>query len=188
MISLENKNLSVIDVAHDLLSLSYCIMNMKTGFDNTSSENDPLLLFKIKVMMKTLLEQAVITGTKYAKEAGRSNLSSTDMIYALQYQGHHFAETQDLEERVEYWTRHNEEEDDAETDDDTEESDEDSDDDTNEKETVDDNECFTRATESSFAIEVNRINDSWDSWNPTDLTQLMIKNSIDKVKKQFIIV
>lgn len=61
--------------------------SIKTGFDNVNESSiSNEMLIKINAILFTFLEKSIELGVFYSKSSGRNNLSSTDMLYATQYQ------------------------------------------------------------------------------------------------------
>tara|TARA_B100001094_G_scaffold329249_1_gene391577 strand:+ start:647 stop:1105 length:459 start_codon:yes stop_codon:yes gene_type:complete len=148
---------------------------MKTGWDPLETDTTIVELEKkVASIMTVLLKKAIETGCKYAKFAGRDNLSGTDMIYALQYEAHEFMDRPELEEETkdEYL--------------DIEEAmSSDSDPECNsEGDSEGDPEEFSRAdsTMNDFCYKMNHYNDTWDSWNPEDPLKLLLKKAVDCAK------
>ena len=71
----------------------------KSGNNNLVEKEDTSELEKkIGSILLTLIQKAVVLAAKYSKSSGRDNLSSTDMIYALQYYAHEFNNEENLED------------------------------------------------------------------------------------------
>lgn len=145
---------------------------MKTGFSNVEASNEPdgpLLDFLNKLLL-VFAEKSVILAVHYAKIAGRDNLSGQDTIYALQYLCHEFMDMDDLDRQVGM--------DSSDTD-----SDSDSDSDSF---TENENDCFSRANSEDDPIcaKMNQYHDEWDSWDPTDDIQVLLKRNVDKAMLQ----
>lgn len=151
---------------------------MKTGFDNLIHEDNDLspdLKLKINAIMFTLIEKAIDVGVKYSKSSGRNNLSSTDLLYALQYQAHEFLDYPDLTEKcienedIIQEIESDEDEYDFET-----ESEE-------ENEENKENEEFCRSNSNDPIVsKMNEYHDSWNDWNPEDEIRRLIKKSINQ--------
>ena len=71
----------------------------KSGHNNLIEKEDTTELEKrVGSILITLIQKAVELAARYSKSTGRDNLSSTDMIYALQYYAHEFEKEENLEE------------------------------------------------------------------------------------------
>jgi len=156
---------------------------LRTGLlDNTTRmETDDLLLEKkIEGILFTFLEKAVVLGATYAIQAGRHNITGTDIIYALQYFAHEFMNDPNLEEQFEDTCSALRDEDESYESDD---SSMDSDDSVMES----DDEEFTRVTNSTDAkmILMNTYHDEWHTWEPIDPFQKSIKGAVDSCIAQF---
>ena len=143
---------------------------MKTGFSLIEPvKPDQDLLNKLNNLLLIFAEKSIILGAHYAKNAGRSNLSGIDTIYALQYLAHEFMDLEDLQSCMK------EKEDESEEDDDESESESESESDEM------DNDEFTRASdEDKICKKMNHYHDTWSEWNPTDDIEVLLKNNIDK--------
>lgn len=153
---------------------------MKTGWDPTERRDptDAVLVElekKVASIMTVLLKKAIETGCKYAKFAGRDNLSGTDMIYALQYEAHEFMDRLELEEET------NDEYLDIEESLSSESGSQYDSEGNSESDSEGDSEEFTRAdsTLNDFCYRMNYYNDTWDSWNPEDPLKLLLKRAIN---------
>ena len=148
---------------------------IKTGYDldDNDTQLDPDFMKNIEATLMTLMEKSITTATNYAKSSGRDNVSSTDMIYALQYQAHEFLNSHDLEDRI-LANRNSEKE--IEMGEDEEYEDEEYED-----------EEFKRVQKgtSELTDKINTYHDNWHSWNPTGQVEKIIKNAIDKVLVTF---
>jgi hypothetical protein len=142
---------------------------IKTGHDLVDDETEfPSDLMKnIQATMLTLMEKAVISAASYAKASGSDNVSSTDMIYALQYQAHEFLNSHDLEERI--IANRNTDKDIIIGEDETDEDETDED--------------FKRVPEgvNELTDKMNNYHDTWNQWNPNTYVEKSIKNAVDKV-------
>ena len=156
---------------------------IKTGNNLVqSNEIDPEILKTTEGLMFTLIEKAVLTAAKYAKTAGRDNVSSTDMVYALQFEAHEFMKHEDLEQRIEE-NKPMSEEDQSENEEDQSENEEDQ---SENEEDQSENEEFTRAPDTDpFCEKINQYHDNWDSWTPTERVEITLKNAVDKVLNNF---
>lgn len=167
---------------------------MKTGFDNLISNitNEDIpdgLIIKIQSILYTLITKAIETASIYSKSAKRKNISSTDLLYALQYQAHEFFNDNDGDfydmccENEQYIL--NNESYSEETDSCSTNSEQESDSETDETESseniTEDDEIFTRAEddENEMISKINNYHDDWQNWEPTDHIQQIIKKSIN---------
>jgi len=141
---------------------------IKTGNDPIKTiEIDPEIMKTTEGLMITLIEKAIGSAAKYAKSANRDNVSSTDMIYALQYEAHEFMKHEDLEERIKDNLSISEDED------------EDEDEEIDQSDTA---EVFTRAPDTDpICKQMNEYHDNWNSWVPKERTEIILKNAVDKV-------
>lgn len=146
---------------------------MKTGFSNISTQNDEqhdMLEKLLNIFMKNTFQTAVT----YSAYSGRDNLSSTDMIYALQYEAITFLKKYDITDKNFINNLDNL----------CAESDTESD-----TESVSDSETeeFVEAdsTKNKFCEDVNICHHEWDTWNPDTPIEQALKNSIDKVLREF---
>ena len=185
--------------------------DLKTGFTNIvepikpiSLEKDTVLREAIQDALSVLLIDAADIACRYSQESNRTNMSSSDMIYALQYLAVHFMDipsnakalerivsaltsTETTRETTEHDNDTDESEEDTDTDDvsDTDIETDDVSDTDIDTDNNDPNEEFARATNSDFAKEVNRCHDEWDQWYPDSVPQQLIKSSINKTITEF---
>lgn len=158
----------------------------KSGVSNLiENELDPVLETKIGSIMITLIQKASMLGIKYSKSSGRTNLSSTDIMYALQYLAHEFEDSQDLEDDLQNNEDvYNKLVDDLDGSEDSQyedDDDEDSDDEDSQDEN-DDDEYFVRSDDPDPIIQkINEYHDGWLEWVPDNLIQITMKKSVDKV-------
>lgn len=131
---------------------------MKSGFSNVVDNPLPNE-DELRRLLELFLEKAIETGIQYANLSGRTNLSSTDVVYALQYQAHNYIYNLNIEQ-----TEMN--------------NDESSDDDL---ECESDDEYFCEAPDETheLAKTMNFIHKTWDTWVPDNDLQLLIKNAVD---------
>lgn len=158
---------------------------MQTGFsrgvhNETVSEE---FLKRIKGIMLHFMERAVIMGSEYAVAAGRDIVTSTDIMYALQYQARtyldHVANTPDIESVFDKYSEEVEEDsEDSEEDSEEEES---SDSEEEEVEDSEEEEEFTRCENPTDPVmaDMNRYHDTWDDWKPDNPFQQLLKNAVD---------
>ena len=159
---------------------------LKTGFsmidgENGINEND---LKMIQVLLKIFQEDSLITAGKYAIGCGRTNVTSKDVQKALMYQAQNFFDQGcSLEERFnEYMTEFNdeeegEEEEGEEEEGEEEEGEEDESDEENDGKVIEEESEEFKQTVSTL----NAIYEKWNTWEPKDPIQVLIKKSIDNV-------
>ena len=155
---------------------------LKTGFstiggENGINEND---LKMIQVLLKIFQEDSLITAGKYAIGCGRTNVTPKDVQKALMYQAQNFFDQGcSLEERFnEYMTEFNEED---EGEEEGEEEDEEEEEDAGEEE--DEGKVIEEESEEfkQTVSTLNAIYEKWNTWEPKDPIQIIIKKSIDEV-------
>jgi len=154
-------------------------MNMKTGFgDGVENDINDVELKRIASILSYFMRKSIEVGTVYVKEAGRETLTSTDVLYALQYQAQNFTDT--INNDISLETTLVDLENEMDSDSEEEESDEEESD---EEESDEEEEDFTRAESDNPVIsEMNRCHDTWEDWEPQDHIQSMIKRAVDRVK------
>lgn len=162
---------------------------MRTGFATIKSDNSELIK-KIKGIMLHFMERAIIIGSEYAIAAGRDIVTSTDILYALQYQARtyldHIENTANIESIFDKYAEEvsDPEEDSEDSDEDPEEdSDEDPEEDSDEDPDEDlDEEEFTRCENppNDLIKDMNLYHDTWDSWTPDNPFQQLLKNAVDQ--------
>lgn len=128
--------------------------------------------------MLHFMERAVIMGSEYAVAAGRDIVTSTDILYALQYQARtyleHVANTPDIESVFDKYSEEEVEESEEESSDSEEES--------SDSEEVEESEDeFTRCENPTDPLiaDMNRYHDTWDDWKPDNPFQQLLKNAVD---------
>jgi len=137
---------------------------MQTGFGDAGDRMAEQYMETMTNILLPVLEQAVVLAAEYSKACGRDTLLPEDMEYAMKYcamytvgqaTGSMFPEIYQGDEE--------------------EESDE-------EMEVVSDDECpsFERysGNDTTF-IQINDAYDRWDSWEPQNPTEHMLKNAIN---------
>jgi len=160
------------------------IPTMKTGFTTMidTPECPESLKSKIHEILLKLMGEAVIIGAKYAHVAGRNYVSSTDILYALQYQAHTFCTEDNLQTELE-----NDEttlpveflDDEHETESDNEDDEDDESENDEDESNDDDLEYFTRAhSDDPLIIAMNTYHDEWEQWMPVNIIQQMLKDAI----------
>mgnify|MGYP001387005318 CR=1 FL=1 len=156
---------------------------LKTGFSMIDGENgiNDNELKMIQVILKIFQEDSLITAGKYAIGSGRTNVTSKDMQKALMYQAQNFFDQGcTLEERFnEYMSELNEEDEGEEGEDEGEEDEgeeDESEEDNDEKVIEEESEKFKQTVSTLDAIY-----EKWNTWEPNDPIQILIKKSIDNV-------
>ena len=176
---------------------------MKSGLLSSSDQQQQDLDFmrRITALVKTLMEDAVVSAGLFVKACGRSCIQARDIKMALQYEAHEFlAQGADLERkfvdnyREEQQHTYNTDEDDDEDDEDDDETDEDDEEDEDDKDDEEDDEQqgqeeredFTTTLVSSNPklVEIHQkfifYSTNWDSWQPEDEAAIFLKRVIDK--------
>ena len=153
------------------------IPHMKTGFSNNNYSHDENFTLFLQKLIIFFGQQSIEYGTYYSNKAGRDNLSSNDIIYAMKYLAHEILSFDNLQQRVsqinDFDPSDNDDESDNESDN---ESDDESDDESDKSK-----EYFTRAPNTdSICHQINNYNDSWDAWNPTNELEIILKLYINK--------
>jgi hypothetical protein len=145
---------------------------MKTGF----GEVDTSYIVDAGLnLLNELMRFAVINGSKYAKSAGRDNLSGEDIIYALQYEAHEFP-----------YRNINSTSASESSDDEISDSEDEIDDDADTIDNLnDDADTFTRSSSNDeLIIKMNNYHDNWLSWEPETEIQKSLKNAVNKAINQ----
>lgn len=155
-------------------------LDMKTGGRSVATTEPTLdetaIKQRVHAILTTFMKRAIEVGGQYAKAAGRDNLSSMDVVYALQYQAHTFIEEMDNDNMEQVFDENlpqsQEENDEDDTDDDEDTEDED-----------DTDDVFSRCEDPTdpIIIKMNAYHDDWDAWEPSNAIQQMLKNAIDKI-------
>lgn len=165
---------------------------IQTGFSPVeTNEPDSDMLFRVKVLLFTFLEKAVVIAATYAKEAKRNTVTPQDVKYALKYLAHEFFDSPDLEEKLREsmtaWTdkpmlkalEAYENALEAPTDeDDSDESDRLSD---ASAESSEDEFAEAVDSENPMIQKMNQYNKEWDDWNPNDEVQMSLKKAINEI-------
>lgn len=157
---------------------------LKTGFSMIDGENgiNDNELKMIQVLLKIFQEDSLITAGKYAIGCGRTNVTSKDVQKALMYQAQNFFDQGcTLEERFnEYMSELNEEDDEDE---DESEEDDEGEDEEYEGEEDDDGKVIEEESEEfkQTVSTLDAIYEKWNTWEPKDPIQILIKKSIDNV-------
>ena len=180
--------------------------NMRTGRQTmvkpAADDLDPQTVTKIKIILNRYMVEAVKDAAEYCHAAGRNTLTATDIEYALKYQAHEFVIDdallteceQEFEENPTKPTRtlwadevETDEEDDEEDDEGASEDDEEDDEEDDDLEVDDDEEPFTRCTDTSNEKigKMNGYYDEWDAWVPDTDLHKSVKKSIDKTFGRF---
>ena len=143
-------------------------INIKTGFSPLVESTQEIDLDKINRMLVLFSEKSIILGSHYAKSAGRDNLSGMDTIYALQYFSHEFMHIETLEEDLNALNLNDEDEEQSES----------------EEEYLESDDIFTRVpdtTSDEICKKMNKYHDEWNTWEPTDIIEIILKRNIDKL-------
>lgn len=160
---------------------------IRTGFDLVENPNtdvqDREFMRMVVSLMKILCEEALKSAARYCVASGRSEVSSGDMVRALQYESHVFWD-KNIDERF----VQNMEEERAHTYDTTDDEGEDSDDessDGDEEEVQNQVAAQNTIEEECFRNAVDRIHASWAEWTPEDPVKQMLKRAIDSTSERF---
>ena len=178
---------------------------MKTGFNCLQSNEEQIpddLKLKINAIMLTLIEKSIDIAVKYSKSSGRNNISSTDLLYALQFQAHEFLDEKDLVERCianediinnsdSLFDNLSDSNDNlydssdnlSDSNDNLSDSNDnlsDSSDNSSDSSDSNDNEYFCRSDDNDPIIQkMNHYHDNWSDWEPQDQIRYLLKKSID---------
>jgi len=145
--------------------------NMKTGF--SLNEAPTLDLVHLHNLLIKFAKKSVLFAAHYSTHAGRTNLSGTDELYALQYLCHEFFNVCNLNESVSDSDSGEEDSDSGEEDSDSGEADDD---------------LFTRANDDDdVCAKMNMYHDTWNSWEPTDEIEIILKRNVDKTKNIYLL-
>jgi hypothetical protein len=145
---------------------SWTPIAMQTGFSSLPSET-PKWIQKIKGIMMHFMERAVWIGSEYANASGRDIVTSTDILYALQYQARTYLDyvtnTANIESLFDKYV-------------------EESDDEESVDEGSDDEDLFTRCDNppNDLIKDMNMYHDTWEDWNPDNLFQQILKNAVNQ--------
>ena len=139
-------------------------MNMQTGFGDAGDRMAEQYMETMTNILVPVLEQAVVLAAEYSKACGRDTLLPEDMEYTMKYCAMHTVGQTTGSMYPEIYQ-----------DDEEEESDE-------EMEVVSEDECpsFERysGNDATF-IQINDAYDRWNSWEPQNPTEHMLKNAIN---------
>jgi len=136
---------------------------MITGFDNVN-QNDEYLQAMVNIMLP-ILEQSVIIAAEYSRACGRDVILSRDVEYASKYCVMHKVGEVNGSLFPEIYEEDSEEEEGKEG-----------------VEIVPENELpiFNRYDgDQDIFIQINNSYDNWDSWQPTNPAEQIMKNAID---------
>jgi cobalamin biosynthesis protein CobT len=165
---------------------SWTPIAMQTGFSSLPSET-PKWIQKIKGIMMHFMERAVWIGSEYANASGRDIVTSTDILYALQYQARTYLDyvtnTANIESLFDkYVEESGDEESDDQGSDDEESDDQGSVDEGSDDEESDDEDLFTRCDNppNDLIKDMNMYHDTWEDWNPDNLFQQILKNAVNQ--------
>ena len=113
-------------------------------------------------IIQPVIEGAMILAGQYCKACGRNTLTGQDVQYAMKYAAQNFVGKQ-------IGTLFPEDEDEEEDESDSEEL------------VDEEDEPFTRYSgDDKLMNDINQANDTWDQWIPTNPTERMLKDSVDK--------
>lgn len=139
-------------------------MNMQTGFGDAGDRMAEQYMETMTNILVPVLEQAVVLAAEYSKACGRDTLLPEDMEYTMKYCAMHTVGQATGSMFPEIYQGDEEEESDEEM------------------EVVSDDECpsFERysGNDATF-IQINDAYDRWDSWEPQNPTEHMLKNAIN---------
>ena len=137
---------------------------MQTGFGDAGDRMAEQYIDTMTNLLLPVLEQSTLLAAEYSKACGRDTLLPEDMEYTMKYCAMHTVGQTTGSMYPEIYQ-----------DDEEEESDE-------EMEVVSEDECpsFERysGNDATF-IQVNDAYDRWDSWEPQNPTEHMLKNAIN---------
>ena len=141
---------------------------MQTGFGFESDNMAEQYITTMMNIVRPVLEKSMVLACEYAKVCGRDIVLPEDIEYASKYCAM-YTVGQDIGSIFpEIYNDQDEDEDEDEEEDEIEE--------------VDDADCppFTRysGTEERFK-RINEAYDRWDSWQPQNPTEVMLKNAIN---------
>ena len=137
---------------------------MQTGFGDAGDRMAQQYMETMTNILLPVLEQAVVLAAEYSKACGRDTLLPEDMEYAMKYCAMHTVGQTTGSMYPEIYR-----------DDEEEESDE-------EMEVVSEDECPSFERYSGNDVTFNQVNDAydrWDSWEPQNPTEHMLKNAIN---------
>ena len=162
---------------------------IKTGFGIVNNDNDihqKDLMLKVEALLITLLEECIQVAALYVNESKRTSITSTDMLYAIQYQAREFFRKDELikniDENYKSLKEESDEESDEDTDEDTDEESGETDEESDEEIEDSDEEPFTRCDASTNEIVnlMNTYHDNWSEWIPTEKYEILLKKAIDE--------
>ena len=194
----------ILSMSKDLGDFAF----LRTGHGATGGPNlDPDFMRKVMAILKVLMQEAVSTADQFVRACGRSHISGVDVQMALKYEAHEFFQkdwerdffTALEEERQHTYETDDDEDDDEESeggeaDDEDEEGEEDDEDEGGEEEGEESEEegdeeepreAFTTeliSREPKLAqlhSKIMKYTAEWDSWEPTDPVQCMLKRAIE---------
>jgi histone H3/H4 len=168
-------------------------VHMQTGLVSATAgqiSNDAIIKQRIQAILTTFMKRAIEVGGRYASAAGRDTLSSMDVLYALQYQTHIFIEEMDDNMEQEFDdnlpddlnSNNDDSEDDSEDDADDDSEDDADDDSEDDLEDDADDDMFSRCEDPTdpLIVQMNEYHDNWNTWEPSNEIQKLLKNAIDK--------
>ena len=139
-------------------------MNLQTGFGDAGDRMAEQYMETMTNILVPVLEQAVVLAAEYSKACGRDTLLPEDMEYTMKYCAMHTVGQTTGSMYPEIYQGAEEEESDEEM------------------EVVSEDECpsFERysGNDATF-IQINDAYDRWNSWEPQNPTEHMLKNAIN---------
>ena len=165
-------------------------INMKTGFDNifTSNQNLDNSNLNILSLLTVFMENSVANAAIYTKHSNRTIITAKDISLSLKREVFEFLNSDNLEIRAkEILDEYIEELNNS----DTEEDEEDFDDEDDEKKT--DESLISEETEEfveskcdcDICKQINKYNDTWKDWKPTNKIEEILYDGIIKIDNDF---
>ena len=174
-------------------------INMKTGFDNIFSNDKDVDNSNLNILslLTVFMENSVSNAAIYTKHSNRTIITSKDISLSLKREVFEFLNSDDLEirakeildEYIEEFNNEEYEEDDEEDDEEDEEDDEE--DEINEKKmndnySTEETEEFVESTcNCDICIQMNKYNNIWKDWKPTNKIEEILYNGIIKIDNDF---
>ncbi len=164
-------------------------INMKTGFDNTFSNDKDIDNSKLNILslLTVFMENSVSNAAIYTKHSNRTIITSKDISLSLKREVFEFLNSDDLEIRAkeildEYIEEFNNEEEDEED----EEDDEIDEKKMNDNYSTEETEEFVESTcNCDICIQMNKYNNIWKDWKPTNKIEEILYNGIVKIDNDF---
>ena len=163
-------------------------INMKTGFDNifTSNQNLDNSNLNILSLLTIFMENSVANAAIYTKHSNRTIITAKDISLSLKREVFEFLNSDNLETRAkeildEYIGELNNS--------DTEEDEEDEEDDEkklDESFISEETEEFVESTcDCNICKQINKYNNIWKDWKPTNKIEEILYNGIIKIDNDF---